>query len=47
MAMCVVTDEGSAHSAIVVAFTKFDFYVYWGSQVMSFQAISGFDVQSA
>jgi len=41
-----MADDGSAQSANIWPLPKFHFSVKWGDQVMSFQEVSGLDVQS-
>lgn len=41
-----MADDGSSQSAAVWPMPKFYFQVKWDSQVMSFQEISGLDIQS-
>lgn len=41
-----MADDGSAQSATVWPMPKFHFQVKWDSNVMSFQEVSGLDVQS-
>lgn len=41
-----MADDGSAQSTAVWPIPKFYFQVKWDSQVMSFQEVSGLDVQS-
>jgi len=41
-----MADDGSAQSATVWPLPKFYFQVKWDSQVMSFQEVTGLDVQS-
>lgn len=41
-----MADDGSAQSAAVWPMPKFHFQVKWDSNVMSFQEVSGLDIQS-
>ncbi len=41
-----MADDGSAHSANVWPLPKFRFEVVWGTTVMSFQEVSGLDVDA-
>ena len=41
-----MADDGSAQSTTVWPLPKFHFQVKWDSQVMSFQEVSGLDIQS-
>ena len=41
-----MADDGSSQSATVWPMPKFYFQVKWDSQVMSFQEVSGLDIQS-
>lgn len=41
-----MADDGSAQSNNVWPVPKFHFQVSWGSQVLSFQEVSGLDIQS-
>lgn len=41
-----MADDGSAQSTAIWPIPKFNFQVKWGSQVMSFQEVSGLDIES-